>query len=364
MSAFREQADIKVDNLDVVLADLLNHMEEHATVTRSEHGALISSPFGTVDIRRRSEGLSLEASAGSPEVLAMIKVFVAEHIFEFAGETASIVWSGAQGEEQTPSHFQRLRVTGAFDVTPRMRRVLFSGERAAALGGEAGYHVRLLFPPNGRPPVWPKISADGRMAWPAGDDELVSRVYTIRSVDAETGEVAIDFALHDHAGPASAWAARARPGDVVGMLGPSGGRAPAADRHLMAGDETALPALARILADLPAEARGVAIIEVQDENEVQDIENRTGVELRWLFRGDARPGSTTLIEDAIRTIPGPAQGEDVFAWIACEFAAAQTIRAHLRQTWQLPKGRSLVTAYWRRGETHGDALELDGEHDD
>ena len=349
MTTFRARATVRVDDIDGCLPALLDHMEEHATVTRAGGGAFIASPFGTVDIRREPSGLFLEATSGSAEILAMIKVFIAEHLFEFAGETASIAWSGDGASDPSPPHFQKLVVRDAFNVTPRMRRVLFSCERLTAFTGDAGYHVRLLLPPAARTPAWPSIAADGRMLWPAGDDALVSRVYTIQNVDTRKVQVAIDFVLHDLPGPASAWAAQTRPGDVVGILGPSGGRVAAADSYLIVGDETALPAISRLLNDLPPQSRGLVLIEVQNRSEVQPIAHSTGIEVRWLLRGNDAPGTTTLLQDAVMALAKPSGQETFFVWVSCEFVACNAIRAHLREEWRAPKGSCLATSYWRRG---------------
>ena len=360
---FRTKAVVTIEDAGPVLAALLDHLEEHATVIRTERGARLSSPFGTVDIARRSDTVLVDVASGSAEVLAMIKIFIAEHVFEFAGEAASIVWSGDGASDALPPHFQKLVVSGAFDVTPRMRRVLFSCENIAACASDAGYHIRLLLPPPGRPPRWPTLAADGRMQWPAGEDALVSRVYTIRSIDPDSNTIAVDFVLHDHAGPGAAWGAAARAGDVAGMLGPGGGSVAPAARYLLAGDETALPAIARLLETLPAQARGLALIEVADAAEEQAIANRTAIEVRWLHRDGAAPGTTTLLPDAVMALPGPAQGDDLFVWASCEFSAFKAIRAHVRKQWNLAKENHLVTSYWRRGSSEETAGHPDAATD-
>jgi NADPH-dependent ferric siderophore reductase len=350
MTTFSTRAVVKADDIDGCLPELLEHMEEHATVNLNDTGATIISPFGTVEICRRPDDLSLKLTAYSAEVLSMIKVFVAEHVVEFAGETASIVWSDAPDGQSIPPHFQKLVVIEAFDLSPRMRRVRFSCENVAAFTGNAGYHVRLLLPPAGKHPVWPSLDASGRMVWPTGDDALVSRVYTIRDVDVDNGQVDIDFVLHnDVPGPASAWAAKVLPGDTVGMLGPSGGQVAPADHYLVVGDETALPAISRLLRELPENSRGTAFIEVQDNEEIQQLTHPTNVSIHWLLRGAAAPGTTTLLQDAVRTIPKPSVQETCFVWVSCEFTACHTIRAYLRGNWDAPKGSYLATSYWRRG---------------
>lgn len=364
MTMFSAQATIKADDIDGCLPVLLEHMEEHATVIHTGKGAILVSPFGSVEIRRQSEDLFLEAKSASVEVLSMMRVFIAEHVFEFAGETASIVWSDGRASEQTPPHFQKLIVMDTFNVTPRMQRVQFSCERVTAFTGDAGYHVRLLLPPRGSKPVWPSMNVDGRLTWPDGDNTLVSRVYTIRNVDMGSGLVEIDFVLHDTPGPAAAWAVQAQPGDIIGLLGPSGGKVPPADHYIMAGDETALPAISRLLGDLPAHCRGIAFIEVQNRDEIQQIPHPENVELRWLPRGLDHPGTTNLLQDAIAALPRPSAQETYFAWVSCEFTACNSIRTHLRKNWGATKGSYLATSYWRRGECEDgtSASEIHDEH--
>jgi NADPH-dependent ferric siderophore reductase len=363
MTMFSAQATIKADDIDGCLPVLLEHMEEHATVIHTGKGAMLVSPFGSVEIRRQSEDLFLEAKSASVEVLSMMKVFIAEHVFEFAGETASIVWSDDQAFEQTPPHFQKLTVMDTFNVTPRMRRVRFSCERVTAFTGDVGYHVRLLLPPRGKEPVWPSMTVDGRLTWPDGNNTLVSRVYTIRDVDMGRGMVEIDFVLHDAPGPASIWAVNAQPGDIVGMLGPSGGRFAPADCYLIAGDETALPAISRLLGDLPAHCRGVVFIEIQDEFEIQQISHPDNIDVHWLLRRSAHAGTTTLLQDAVLAFAKPFAQEPYFAWISCEFTACNAIRAHLRENWAAPKGSYLATSYWRRGSGDAETFHMEG-HDE
>ncbi|MCE3544330.1 siderophore-interacting protein, partial [Escherichia coli] len=98
---------------------------------------------------------------------------------------------------------------------------------------------------------WPTMGRDGRPVWPEGDDALIARVYTIRTIDIERGEVDIDMVVHPgNDTPGSTWALNAKPGGIVGMTGPGGGSVEDAGRYLLVGDETALPAIGRILETL------------------------------------------------------------------------------------------------------------------
>lgn len=359
MTTFCSEAIVKADNLATILPALLEHMKEHATVNYTVNGATIVSPFGSVEIIRHLEELRLEVKSFTPEVLSLVKMFIAEHVFEFAGDTASIVWSDEAELEQAPDHFQELIVTDVFDITPLMRRVTFSCERISAFLSEAGYHVRLLLAPSDTNPVWPTQTADGRLKWPSGENTLISRVYTISNVDVLNSRVAIDFVLHTHAGPASLWALQACKGKKVGILGPSGGKPGITDSYFMFGDETAIPAISRLLSELPADARGMVCIEVQNAEEVQQISHPARIEVRWLFRETAAAGTTTLLQDAFMALPKPALNEAYYVWVSCELSSCSVIRAHLRDNWKAHKSDYLVTTYWRRGKT---GIEVRDEH--
>ncbi|KJC65761.1 NADPH-dependent ferric siderophore reductase, contains FAD-binding and SIP domains [Agreia bicolorata] len=133
------------------------------------------------------------------------------------------------------------------------------------------------------------------------DGHQVTRTYTVREVNSADKTISIDFVVHGDEGLAGPWAAAAKPGDVASVSGPGGGYAPdpTADWHLLAGDESALPAIASALDALPATARGVAFIETYADADVLDLRAPAGVEVRWLLRGDRAAGETTLLADAV-----------------------------------------------------------------
>ncbi|MDP9428578.1 MAG: siderophore-interacting protein, partial [Actinomycetota bacterium] len=117
---------------------------------------------------------------------------------------------------------------------------------------------------------------------------------------------------------------------------------------LLAGDETALPAITRILAAAPPSTRGVALVEVADATEEQPLRRPEGVEVRWLHRDGIPPGEGTLLADAVAALDRPA-GEDLFAWVGAESAAVRAVRADLRGRWGLGRAQHHAIGYWRRG---------------
>jgi NADPH-dependent ferric siderophore reductase len=239
-----------------------------------------------------------------------------------------------------------LTVSSVTDVTPSVRRVVLSGSPAAVAA--AGPTVSLLVPRVGDPaPRWPQVAKDGRIVWPDGAHGVSLRSYTARRQDPATGEVEIDFVLHGD-GPAAAWAAAAAPGAPLGVAGGGELGERPAGWLLLAGDETALPAITRILGEAAPGTAGVALVEVAGPAEEQPLPAPEGVAVRWLHRGGTPPGESTLLVDAVAALDRPA-GDDVFAWVAAESGAVRAIRADLRGRWGLGRAQHHAIGYWRRG---------------
>ncbi len=239
-----------------------------------------------------------------------------------------------------------LTVVSSTAVTPAVRRVTLAGTAEAVAA--AGPTLSLLVPRVGDPaPRWPEVARDGRIVWPQGSHGVSLRSYTARRQDVAAGQVDIDFVLHGD-GPAATWAAAATPGAMLGVASAAAlGEAPAG-WLLLVGDETALPAVARILAGAAPGTRGIALLEVAGPAERQSLPHPPGVELRWLHRGDAEPGVRPLLAEAVAALDPPGT-EDVFAWVAAESATVRAVRADLRGRWGLGRAQHHAIGYWRRG---------------
>ncbi|HEY9311464.1 siderophore-interacting protein [Williamsia sp.] len=258
-----------------------------------------------------------------------------------------------------PISLRELEVARIADVTPGMRRVTLTGTQLATFTSANGLaqppfrsegfddDIRLIFPyPGKTEPVLP-MQADGHLDWP-DDPRALSRVYTIRRWDAAAHELEVDFVKHG-TGLATTWAYSARPGDRLHVAGPAASRAlPTADWLLVAGDDTALPAIARLLEELPVDARGQVIIEIAHTKHRQRLRDLPGVVVTWLVRHNAPTGPTALLLDAVRAVKW--WDGHAFAWIAGESTAVKAIRRHLVEERDMAKQDIQFTGYWRRGE--------------
>jgi NADPH-dependent ferric siderophore reductase len=193
-------------------------------------------------------------------------------------------------------------------------------------------HVKLFFPPA------------------QSGEEPARRDFTPRRYDPATGELWIDFFLHE-AGPAASWAARVAVGDSLTLGGPKGSAviSPAGiDSHLLIGDETALPAISRRLDELPAGAGALAVIEV-DDFDWPAPESQAALEVVWVRRkaSDGAPAHELL--ERLRTLALPPA--NCFAWVALESQSARAVRRYLREERGMEKQWIKAAAYWQRGET-------------
>jgi NADPH-dependent ferric siderophore reductase len=231
---------------------------------------------------------------------------------------------------------RQLAVQAVERISPNMARVTLSGAELAGFAS-LGFddHVKLLFPVAGA------AGADG-------EPQFAGRNYTPRRYDAAGGTLVIDFALHD-AGPATQWAEQAQPGQSLTVGGPRGSFViPASyDWHLFVGDDTALPAIARRLEELPEGNRVVVVVEVDSPADKLTFDTRTEASVHWVYRNGTEAGAADLLSQALREIDLPRG--DYYAWVACESSAAKALRTQLLAEHGAQPQWTRAAGYWRRG---------------
>lgn len=248
-----------------------------------------------------------------------------------------------------PLRFRRLTVQRAEQLTPQLRRITLEGpELEGFVSPGFDDHVKLFFPdPASGALHLPTAGPDGPV-WPDGP-KPVARDYTPHHYDAAAGTLQIDFVLHD-AGPATDWARAAQPGDLLGVGGPRGSFIVPTDFdwHLLIGDDTALPAIARRLAELPAGARALVLAEVEDAAGQLPLPGAAQAQIVWVHRRAAASadGEPPLLA-ALRATPLPTGS--FHAWIGAETAAAKALREHLVHDCQANPKWIRASGYWRRG---------------
>jgi NADPH-dependent ferric siderophore reductase len=204
-------------------------------------------------------------------------------------------------------------------------------------------HIKVFFPDLDAAPG-PGAAPGVHTAPPAMRD------FTPRRYDASAGELWIDFFLHE-GGPAAAWAANAVPGLTLTIGGPKGSALIALDgidTHVLVGDETALPAIARRLEELPSTARAQMLVEVGAGTERPSLVSRAALEIAWVVRRSppVGPPGQDLVDALRGTALPPGRS---FVWVATESRAARAIRNHLRDERGVGKHWIKAAGYWQAG---------------
>lgn len=263
-----------------------------------------------------------------------------------------------------------VQVVGFEDVTPRYRRIVVAGK---GLDDDFPYapfaapdHVKVFFPhPESGELVSSRETDDGWVVV-GGSTEPIHRDYTVRAWDPQRHELSLDFVLHDH-GIAGRWARNVKVGDALVLNGPSANwLLPETYPHyLAAGDECALPAIARIIAEAPAGARVTALIEVVDAADEQKLTGQADIDVRWIHRSSAPVGEGHLspLETALRALQLPADRSTLFVFAAGETNVIKPIRRYFRRELGLPKEQVIVDGYWKRGVVNFDHHDIDINED-
>lgn len=254
-----------------------------------------------------------------------------------------------------------LRVVDLQTLAPAMRRIVLSGDDLAQPFPyeplTVSDHVKVVFPEIESGEIHLPTVADDRLVMPQGRPRPIFRDYTVRSYAAAARRLTLDFVLHDH-GVAGRWAQTAALGDPLGVLGPRGSHLYPGDfdNYLIAGDETALPAMARWIEELPSEARAEVFISVANLGERVALAQRPGINVTYLDR--SAHGRAVLME-AVQNYARPA-GE-LFVWVAGEAAAIKPIRRHVREVLDIPAEHVDIDGYWKQGTAGLDHHEQDDD---
>lgn len=244
------------------------------------------------------------------------------------------------------TRMRMLEVIGILDLTPRMRRITLKGDMTGFAAPGHADHIKVFFFPEGVAPKLVPIGPRGAEFAPGEQPQM--RDYTPRRYDVAAGTLVLDFVLHGD-GPASSWAAAASPGDKLVIGGPRGSLiVPMAfDWYLLAGDETAIPALARRIEELPRGAKVIAIVEVDSPAEHQPFPGAADVSLTYVYRNGAPAGQTSLILDRLKVTRFP-QGT-AYAYVAGESAMSKAVRAHLTDERGFDPEYVKAAGYWLLG---------------
>jgi NADPH-dependent ferric siderophore reductase len=244
-----------------------------------------------------------------------------------------------------PPRFRTVAVRGVEARGPRLTRVTLGGAELASLTiDQPAASVRLLLPAPARALVLPAWNGN-EFLLPDGSRPPI-RTFTPRRFDPDTRELDVEVVRHG-AGAASEWVAAVQPGDSVAVSGPGRGYVVDEDApaFLLAGDETAIPAISQLLDVLPRQPPVDVYVEVAHPDGRLDLPEHPHGAVTWHDLAPGAPPGDALV-DAVRGVD-LVSGSRV--WVAGEAAAVQRIRRHLFEDRRLPRASTTVRGYWKRG---------------
>ena len=269
---------------------------------------------GEVRLTRDGERARITITAPERRLVQVIRGALAEWLEPLG---VQVDWLGARDEGALAPGLALMRLVKVASQGDAFLRVTLEGPEAGRFAS-GGWHFRLLLPPQGRAPHWPRLNDQGRAIWPEGADALHRAVYTLVG---QTGD-RLWFDIFRHAGsPTCDWAAQAQPGAEVGIIGPGGGTCPEAHSIWAFGDATALPALRR----MQAEAQGTLRIWTSADG---------------LSGACHAPNLLQALTEALPDLPPRTH-----VWFAGHEAEARAARALLAQA-GLAKRDFTAVAYW------------------
>lgn len=295
-----------------------------------------------------------------------------------------------------------VRVAAVSSLTPHFVRVTLAGDALAEFSSVGlDQRIKLVLPIPGHGFTDLPDGEDWYAAWRALPDATRNplRTYTVRSFRPDARELDIDFVAHGDTGPASRWVTSCHVGDELRIVGPAVPSSPAelptgaaefdpgaANRILLAGDETAAPAICAILEALDVTAVGHVFIEVPTDADRLPVSAPAGVEVRWIARngashgvrmtdqvhawastvasagttGGAGAGSSCgdavelaevdVDEQVLWDVPAASDDRPVYAWIAGEAGCVKELRRHLVRGVGLDRKQVAFMGYWRHGK--------------
>ncbi|CAM3505917.1 Vibriobactin utilization protein ViuB [Vibrio aerogenes CECT 7868] len=228
-------------------------------------------------------------------------------------------------------------------LSPNMNRIVLESEAFTNYPADCeGGYIKLLFTQTG----------DTDLSGLDSDEKPALRTYTIRSFDPEHHTIEVDFVLHNSDTHGSAggfgahWGETAQPGGQISIVGPGqiSGLNQDSDFFFFVADMTALPAMSVKLKQLPDDAAGYAVVEVNSREDIQSLSAPAQIEIDWVIASEQEP-----LAQAVRAKPWP-QGR-VSVWCACEFETMRNLRQYFRNEREVERDCIYISSYWKNGVT-------------
>ncbi|MFW2587016.1 siderophore-interacting protein [Sagittula sp. SSi028] len=315
----------------------LAQAQEHdmPVVFDDARGTAVQTYYGRVCFAPAEDGLQAEITAPHADYLQVLKDALVDQIGAQHPQLAETIrWNDATTTAQRPANIVDLTVTDRAHLNCGFIRITLAGD-VSRFSDEA-IHFRLCLPPEGRDPVWPTLGPNGATQWPKGENKLHLPVYTARHVDPAAGTVSFDVMEHD-GGCATRWARQVAMGVQVLTTAPGGGGCRMSGQIAGFGDETAYPAVARILEANP-DLTGSFTLYPSKPGPLYPLPDHPRVKVTFAEAG----AQAQMAEQAIAAMTATPQA---YLWCAGERRIVADVRAASKAMGR-PAAQSYITAFW------------------
>lgn len=264
---------------------MLHEAHEHGLKVLEDTDTCIAleTDFGIFHFEATDQGIRAQVAAAKADWLYMLKESLVEHMEHTVPEVArNLRWSDTDTVGGLPPNFHFVTVHSVRKIGTSFLRLRLQAKDFTSFADDA-IHFRFVLPPEGLQDIeWPHVAPNGATIWPKGDKAVHKPVYTSRWVDAKAGLMDVDIFIHQ-GGRLSNWAATVTPGVRIGVIGPGGGGVVEATSVHFFGDETAFPAISRLIQSMPVGTTGSATLLAANGAECgYDIKAPQGIALNWL----------------------------------------------------------------------------------
>ena len=330
----KNSAEIPVGFLKVTepLADIAE--KNGYAVERLASKTVITAPLGQVSFSGDENSTKLSFLSQTKAELQLFKELYAGRLKKL-GLDSNIKWDKSAGS--IPFNQIRCQVTYCDRISKNFARLRLQGDFSVFRTDAAGLHFRFLLGPDGV--GWPYLDDNGLTLWPLGISKWHRPVFTVRKIAVDADWIEVDVALHT-SGRITNWLQELKVGDEIAINGPSGSKMPKADNMFLFGDETAMPAIMRIIENNPPGTRVSATLALRDEKDLQATPDGKKLKIKTVKMEDESALLNELYENCHKF-------SGCFLFFAAERSQALRAREFIKASPVSVKS-SKISSYWTK----------------
>ncbi|WP_406610832.1 siderophore-interacting protein [Agarivorans sp. JK6] len=221
-----------------------------------------------------------------------------------------------------------VQVSQLIPLSPHLLRIVVKGSSLKRFPeSKEGAHVKVILP-----------NSDG--------SKPKMRSYTIRWFNSASQELALDFVINRHSGPATNWASQAKLGDQLSIAGPGQLKLSQFNHHsyLLLGDITSVNAINGYVPRLNPQAELRVVIAVPSRADIIELDYHAADNTHWYVEDEA---NISFAEQVQTIAAGMASDSHIF--MGLEASQIRSLRPMLQQHLGFDRLNTFAVGYWKQG---------------